>query len=408
MRQQPRVGDAEADARRIRLVAVAPHPVQYHAPLFRALASRPEFDFEVAFLELLDAQLQGVGFGVPFEWDVPVLEGYRWRVLPTLRYRRSRWTRALKPRACLRALRPDVLFLTGWQTLPFIQLLSAARQAGVPVLMRGDSHALKPRPALVRRMHGWLFRQIDGFLVIGQANRALYERHRIPADRFFEAPYFVDNERFANEAAVARGDRSDLRRSLGIPEAASCFIFSGKFLGLKCPQHMIRALGRVRRRRPDLVVHGLFVGDGPLAADLRALASREGVSVTFTGFANQTEIPRLYAAADALVLPSEHENWGLVVNEAMACGLPALVSDHVGCRDDLIIDGVTGASYPFANIEAMGAVLERWAEDPDTMHRLGKSAQQLVHSRYTVGRSVEAVIRAAVAVCARSPARATS
>lgn len=382
-------------AAKVRVIAIAPHPIQYHAPLFRALATRPEIDFEVAFLELLDDQRQGQGFGVAFQWDVPVLEGYRSRVLPTVRYARGQWGRALRARACLRDLDPDVVLLTGWQTFPLIQLLSAARRMGLPVLMRGESHALKTRSSIVNRFHGWLFRQVDGFLVIGRANRALYEAHAIPASRLYDAPYFVDNERFAAEASTWRERRREVRSNFGIPERAISFLYAGKFEAKKHPQHFLAALSRLARKRPDLPLHGLFVGDGLLAHELRAAASARSVPVTFAGFMNQSEIAKCYVAADALVLPSDYgETWGLVVNEAMACGLPALVSDRVGCGPDLVLDGETGERYPFGDIDAMANVLEKWTEAPERMRQMGRAAEKHVRCHYTIGRSVEAVLQA--------------
>jgi glycosyltransferase involved in cell wall biosynthesis len=380
---------------KVRLVAIAPHPIQYHAPLFRALAARPELEFEVAFLEILDDRRQGHGFGVAFQWDVPVLEGYRSRVLPTRRFARGHWGRAVQPRECLRDLEPEVVLLTGWQTLPFVQLLSASQRMGIPALMRGESNTLKPRPWMVDQLHGCLFRHVDAFLAIGRANRGLYEAHGIPSERLFDAPYFVDNEWFSARAATGRAKRAELRTRLGISQEATCFLYAGKFEPKKHPQDLLAALGLLVRTRPDLKIHGLFVGDGVLAPALRARAAAEGLSVTFAGFVNQSEIPSYYAASDALVLPSDYgETWGLVVNEGMACGLPALVSDRVGCGPDLVQPGVTGERYAFGEIEAMARVLETWASTPGLLARMGGAAEEHVRLHYTVGRTVEAVLQA--------------
>jgi glycosyltransferase involved in cell wall biosynthesis len=83
-----------------------------------------------------------------------------------------------------------------------------------------------------------------------------------------------------------------------------------------------------------------------------------GVSATFYGFVNQTELPAIYAAADAIVLPSRSETWGLVVNEAMACGLPAVVSDTVGCAPDLVEPRTTGAVFAMGNIAALAQAIQ--------------------------------------------------
>jgi glycosyltransferase involved in cell wall biosynthesis len=397
-----------ASDRKIRLLAVAPHPIQYHAPLFRALACTSVIDFEVAYIELLDARRQGQGFGVPFAWDLPLMEGYRWRVLQSRGLGTGRFRRwVIDPETSLGELAPDVVFITGWQSVALIQVLLAAASRSIRVVMRGESNALKRRGALTRRAHRWLLRRVDAFLVIGKSNRDFYASYGIPSERLFEAPYFVDNDRFVAASAQWRDHRQEIRAQLGIAPHAVCFLYAGKFEAKKRPEHLVEALVRVRRARPDLPVHGLFVGTGAREGPLRLLASREAAPVSFGGFLNQTQMPRAYIAADALVLPSDYgETWGLVVNEAMACGLPALVSDRVGCGPDLVESGVTGQRYPFGDIAAMAATIEHWATEPGMIAALGRSAEQRVRSDYTVERTAMATLDAALAVTgarARTP-----
>ncbi|MBE0545459.1 MAG: glycosyltransferase family 4 protein [Verrucomicrobia bacterium] len=118
-------------------------------------------------------------------------------------------------------------------------------------------------------------------------------------------------------------------------------------------------------------VLAVFVGSGELEKELRDLATREKLRVHFTGFKNQSELPAIYAAADALVLPSESETWGLAVNEGMACGLPAIVSDAVGCAPDLIEEGVTGFTYPVGDTEQLAARLQALGEMKSRRHDFG-------------------------------------
>lgn len=83
-------------------------------------------------------------------------------------------------------------------------------------------------------------------------------------------------------------------------------------------------------------------------------AAEAGIPAHFHGFANQSELPAIYAAADVIVLPSDaRETWGLVINEAMACGVPAVVSDTVGCGPDLVERGLTGAVFPLGDLAAL-------------------------------------------------------
>ena len=147
-------------------------------------------------------------------------------------------------------------------------------------------------------------------------------------------------------------------------------------------------------RRTDAPTHGhtnpraplalLMVGDGELRADCEAFAREHCLPVTFAGFLNQCEMPGAYAAADCLVLPSDHgETWGLVVNEAMACGLPAIVSDRVGCHPDLVIEGQTGHVFPCGDAAALAQVMRQSAADPERLATMGRSAQEHVQ-RYSI------------------------
>ena len=121
--------------------------------------------------------------------------------------------------------------------------------------------------------------------------------------------------------------------------------------------------------------HLLFVGAGALECSLRTAAADSGISCSFAGFLNQTEIPNAYAATDCLVLPSDSgETWGLVVNEAMACGLPAIVSDRVGCREDLIVEGITGHSFPFGDIPALAGRMREMASNAGVAKHMGEEA----------------------------------
>jgi glycosyltransferase involved in cell wall biosynthesis len=124
--------------------------------------------------------------------------------------------------------------------------------------------------------------------------------------------------------------------------------------------------------------------------------------VTFAGFLNQTEIVGAYVAADCLVLPSDTgETWGLVVNEAMACGIPAIVSDQVGCGPDLVSDGVTGATFPMGDVDALAKRLIDLSGNPSALRAMGGAACERVTSHYSVERAVEGTMAAIGAVMAR-------
>ena len=400
-------GAATLPTRTPRLLIVGSHPVQYHTPLFRTLATDPSLASDVLYLSLPDARTQGLGFGLEFTWDVPLLEGYRWHRAASGRGRGITsgyggvWL--ANPLAELgwgpERQRPDAILLTGWHFLGMVQLYLAARLRGIPVLLRMDSNGARPRPWLLDRIYRILFRGVAVGLPVGQANARWYLSNGVPQDRLIASPHYVDNGRFAAEAARGREQRSQLRQRWGIPERAFCFLFAGKLQDKKRPEDLLQALALLQRRNdpPERPVHLLIVGSGQLEERCRSRVASEGLPVSFAGFLNQSEIAAAYAATDCLVLPSDHgETWGLVVNEAMACGLPAVVSDLVGCGEDLVKAGVTGLRYPCGDATALAQQLDTMARDPAAAARMGAAGRELVEHRFTI-EAAAAGIRAALA-----------
>jgi glycosyltransferase involved in cell wall biosynthesis len=388
-----------------RVAIVASHPIQYQAPWFRALASSPGIEVEVLFVQQPDAQEQGRGFGVAFQWDIPLLEGYPWQMVPKLRGKGGLSgffsARIAHPLKVLRAMRPDVLLLTGWHVWPLVQMLVAAWWAGIPVIMRGESNALRTRPWLTRAWHKVLLRGCAAFLPIGLTSRAFYARYRIASDKLFDTPYFVDNSRFARSAAEALPRREELRARWSIPAGAVCYCYAGKLESKKRILDLLEALriAVVQSQR----LHLLVVGSGELMDQARAAAAKHNLPVTFAGFLNQSEIPAAYVAADCLVLASDYgETWGLVVNEAMACGRPAIVSDRVGCAADLITPGVTGDIFPFGDCGALAQKLIDLAANPLRLREMGEQARSRVTQHYGVPQSVAGTLAAVQYVLAKS------
>jgi glycosyltransferase involved in cell wall biosynthesis len=381
-----------------RVVAIASHPIQYQAPWFRALAAASSIDFSVLFIQQPDANAQGTGFGLAFEWDVPLLEGYRWQRAPDIRGKQDLHgyfaARIAHPLELLRQFEPDVLVLTGWHVWPLLQMLLAAAWAGIPVIMRGESNALQRRAWPIRLFHALLLGRCAAFLPIGRGNREFYRGYGIAEAKLFDAPYFVDNQRFAQGAAESLMKRPELRRGWQVPADAVCYCYAGKLEPKKRILDLLEAL-KIAVAGSARAMHLLVVGAGELMPQAKAVVAAHRLPVTFTGFLNQTEMPSAYAATDCLVLPSDYgETWGLVVNEAMACGRPAIVSDRVGCAQDLVEDGVTGAVFPFGAAEALAQRLVEFAEDPQRLRKMGEQAHARVLANYSIQRSVEGVLQA--------------
>jgi glycosyltransferase involved in cell wall biosynthesis len=171
-------------------------------------------------------------------------------------------------------------------------------------------------------------------------------------------------------------------------------LFAGKLIARKHPADLLHAAARLR----DAPVQIAFAGAGELESELRQIAASSSVHADFMGFVNQSELPAVYASADALVLPSDgRETWGLVVNEAMACGIPAIVSDAVGCGPDLIEQGRTGATFPLGDIAALASAIEDVLSFDQMLARRHVAAKIAL---YSPARAAEAIIDAATTLAA--------
>lgn len=379
----------------LRLCAFTTHPIQYQVPWFRALARRPEVDLTVLYCMIPTPEEQGTEFGIRFEWDVPLLDGYRHEVLRNVARDPSvtSFWGCDTPEIFDRVRGFDCLLVNGWVTKACLQALLACRRRGVPCVVRGESNAIRHRALPLRLGHRLLLRQYRAALAIGRSNREFYLRNGMPCERIFNGPYCVDNDYFARRAQALAPSRGQIRTEWNIAPEAIALLFCGKLIPKKRPLDLLRAVGLASRVKGSARYHVILAGDGPLRPECEGLSRELGLSVTFTGFLNQSAISRAYVACDCLVLPSdEGETWGLVVNEAMASGRPAIVSDRVGCHPDLILPDATGATFPCANVAALASVLDAWSH-PDRLAAAGAQARDHV-GRYSVSQLVEGTVEA--------------
>lgn len=371
----------------MRLGVLATHPIQNHAPIFRELARLCDLKVYFAHRQTPQGQAQA-GFGVAFDWDVDLLSGYDSAFLEN----RSRSPATNRFFGCDTPEIDDVVaragfdafLVTGWSVKSYWQAVRACRRRGVAVLIRGDSQLAEQRKLPLRLakelVYPRLLRLFDGFCYVGCRNRDYLQHYGLPEDRLFFSPHCVDNEAFATQADVVRCASHDDR-------SVKSVLFAGKLVERKRPLDVVRAVALAAGQ--GCRAEAVFVGAGELEDRLRREAASSGVTATFHGFQNQSRMPSIYATADLLVLPSDHkETWGLVVNEAMACGVPAVVSDAVGCGPDLIEPGRTGAVFPLGDVSALAGAIRSMLALPADSVRRHLSAKMALYSPAAAARGI--------------------
>ena len=315
--------------------------------MFELLQQRNNIDLHVFYTwgkEVLQNKFDP-GFEREIVWDIPLLNGYSYTFLENVAADKgSHHFKGIQNPGIIKAIehyKPDAILVYGWAFQSHLKVLKYFKHK-IPLLFRGDStllNKLNPVKKIVRNFFlRWVYSKIDLALYAGSNNKEYFKSAGIKEDQLLFVPHAVDNKRF-HEWSVNHPDAgSRFRQELGILDKDFIFLFAGKLEKVKDPQLLLSAFldGKFNRQ-----VHLVFVGDGNLKAILKQNANA-AQNIHFTGFINQSRIPEIYSNSDVVILPSISETWGLVINEAMACLKPVIISDQCGCAVDLVKNDING------------------------------------------------------------------
>jgi glycosyltransferase involved in cell wall biosynthesis len=367
-----------------RLAIISTHPIQYNAPLFKLLASQPGLEVKVFYtLGKNYTDLKDKGFGKTIIWDIPLLDGYEYEFLNNTSATpgTSHFKGVVNPSILeiIKTFKPTALLVYGWSFDSHLKVLRHFKNK-VPIYFRGDSTLLDEKrgvKVIFRKLAlQWVYKHIDKALYVGSRNKQYFIKYGIKEQSLVFAPHAVDNERFADDNQYLHESRL-IRADLGIPEKNTVFLFIGKFENKKKPLLLLKAFKNISQENVSL----LFVGNGDLEAKLKEEA-KEFSEVYFLPFQNQKRMPAIYRSAEILVLPSSGpgETWGLCVNEAMASGLPIIVSNKVGCAVDLVKDGQNGFVFESDSVSALINAFSTFAQMPSSQIKaMGKISRTIIN-----------------------------
>lgn len=281
---------------------------------------------------------------------------------------------------------PDVLCVPGWSSPEAMAALTWCRTRAKPSVLLSNSLPGTSSGGLLRRLAK---RRVVGLcsaaFVAGSPHRRFVSELGMPAERIQLGYNVVDNAHFARGAERARADAIGLRERLGLPR--DYLLCVARFIEEKALDGLLEAY----RQRLDLggtPSSLVLVGDGPLQGALKRLCDELGLGerVHFVGFRQYEELPAYYGLARAVVLTSWSETWGLVINEAMAAGLPVIVSNRCGCAEDLVVNGHNGWSYDPDDRQALAQHLAA-LDEPGAAERMGSESRRMV-ADWDLGRFV--------------------
>jgi glycosyltransferase involved in cell wall biosynthesis len=374
----------------IRVAIVVSHPIQYFAPWFRELAQAPDINLKVFYCcdwgvkEYVDP-----GFNRNVEWDIPLLAGYDYEVLPIGRRPQGLgFWEVDNPSigAALDRFGPDVVMTFGYAHRTNWRVAFWAREHHRPLLLSSDSN-IRLVPARWKRVFKDLvvrrfYAHVDGALFISENNRRYHARYGISTDRLFPGIFPIERRRMLRTVPDHATTRTALRRVLGIPQDAFVVMFCGKYIALKRPLDVVVATHSLTKK--GLPVWALLVGEGEQRKSIEAFCERQGITnKVLTGFVNQSAIASYYAASDIIALTSSIEAYGLVASEASVFGLPMVVSDRVGCNgsSDTAQSGRNAIVFPCGDTERLSQAIELLYKDSNLYSTMSASSTRISESQ---------------------------
>jgi glycosyltransferase involved in cell wall biosynthesis len=366
------------------------HPIQYFSPLFVEMAKQREIDLIVLYCDDYGTQNYNIHpeVGEVAAWDIPILEGYKYKFLKNNSWKPSIFNGffGLVNTEIFKTLKKEsggFLVIHGWAyAINFLAVL-AGKFSGVKLCLRSENplnqELLKSKLTLFLRKlffkYFW-FKLFDYFLYIGSQNKKLYEYYGVKQDKLVFTPYAVDNDRFRAEYEKNKNRKPEIRKELGLPADKKIILFSGKYVPKKRPLDLLQAYHFLNDENCALV----FLGDGELRKEMEDYIGEHNLKdVYLTGFKNQSEVGKYFVASDVFVLPSgAGETWGLVVNEAMNFSLPVIVSNLVGCTEDLVIDNENGFRFKTENIEELAIKIGIMINNELLRHQFRNKSSELI------------------------------
>ncbi len=371
----------------VKLAVLVSSPVYNQVPLYRRLATDPRIEFTAIFASSAGIRPYDAGYGKPITWDVDVLDGYRSRFLRRAdRYAKSSGFFALRdPDIVPELVRGgyDVLWMHGYNYLTHQLAAMTQFLRRRPLLVRENQTLLHSRPMWKRTikeagLRALLWRAYA--LYVGSQNRRWFQHFGVPDERLFFTPYCVDNERFQKDAVDLAPNRCAIRSDFGIRDDSGPVILTVcRLIPKKQPLFLLEAFRRVREKQPCTL---LIVGAGELEKEIRQRVKDQNIpDVVLAGFLNQSEVSRGYASADVFVLASANdETWGNVVNEAMNFELPLVLSDKVGCAEDLVQSGKNGFIVPSDDVQSLADRLSDLVSDSNLRACFGAHSREIIES----------------------------
>jgi len=359
----------------------------YIIPLFSQLADIPDVDLHIYFMTVSEKNRK---------WITKLGGQFKYKVLPGFSinfYTKDSFCYHINPSIISELINNhyDVILAAGYDSFTNQIAFFYSKLCKKPFILWSGSTINEP--SFLRTVSlplvKFMVRHSDALIAYGTRAKEYLIHLGASPDKIFLAYNTVDTHFFKDRSAKLKAEKEKLKEELGLKNR-EVILYVGQLIERKGLKYLLRAYSQLR---DEFNVAFLIVGDGLQRNELRDLCIKDGIQdVFFVGHKQLEELPKYYAISDIFVLPSTEEIWGLVLNEAMACGLPVIATDKVGASVDLIKEGVNGYVVEAKNVEQLYQAMKGILSHPELKQSMGKKSQQIVGEGFTLDHAKQGFI----------------
>jgi len=389
----PRISHDTLTGMKQKLLIFDTHPIQYRAPIFKALYEKTGQIQVYFFNAAFDSRrwwFQEKGKHSKENFGLNLQEGYPQKILETGKLPFLAQWRLIKN--LIKSEKPGAILIYGYYQPEHWFLRFWATHFKVPLLFVGETFDWRGsffRKSIKRFLVNYFFKGVSGFISIGEKTAAYYQSWNVPHQKITQARYCTDTSPFVCSLERSQQIRAETRKNLSIPEKSFVLLFVGRIFDRKRPEDLLKIHEALAKKHS---LSTLIVGQGELRETLQK--KYPDPTIQWLGFKSHQELKNFYYAADLLVVPSEFETWGLVVNEAFSCARPALVTEDCGVCNDLLIPNINGACFPVGDLQRAIHIIEELIEDPKKLSQWGARAKEKVLRDYQPEQFAQSIIQA--------------
>lgn len=370
-------------------------------PFFERLSSHPSIDLFVYFCSKTVKERKDV-------WDIPMSDKFDYSVLSGITlesYSIIYLIYHINPYIIPKLIKEkyDAVIIGGCSDFTTQAAFITSKLLKTPIILWSEGIKSSQWPGGIKSaqsllvkavspLRKYITRKVDAIVVPGTMSRDFYIGEGAQPEKVFIAPDALDNEMFTQQSSKFKKEKESIKRELGIRNK-KVILYVGQLIERKGVRYLIEAYDELKKDYGDACL--VIIGDGPLRNELEGICVKENIKdVHFTGNKSQIELPKYYSIADFFVLPTLEDIWGLVVNEAMACGLPVISTKAAGCAVDLIIPGENGFIVDEANADQLCSAMKKVILDEALARKMGNKSVEVIGSRYTLEEMVNGFVSA--------------